>query len=180
MLDTDKAIADDLIGILWRVNRLGDAVGSVQKFEIARKELFASMFDGWDTNGKTKPPNRTRDRAFEDTVVLISHLAQDAPLAASRKRTSDGSPAPLSSPPKSNAKRLAGAPVYIKVVVDFPIHQITFPMVDGNGAVFPANIVMRPVNDDIDLPTLRSNCTLQWDDAELERVGRANIAWAVY
>ncbi|KAF4486240.1 hypothetical protein CGGC5_v005031 [Colletotrichum fructicola Nara gc5] len=159
MLDTEKAIADDLIGILWRVNRLGDALGSVQNFEIARKELFASVVDGWDTNGKTKPPNRTRDRAFEDTVVLIGHLAQDAIIYC--KRTSDGSPAASPSPSKSNAKRLAGAPVYIKVVVDFLIHQIAFPIVDGNGAVFPANIVMRTVNDDIDLPTLRNNCTLQ-------------------
>ncbi|KAK2770631.1 hypothetical protein CKAH01_14602 [Colletotrichum kahawae] len=167
LLEAEKAIADDLIGILWRVNRLGDALGSAELFETAREELFASVFDRWDSNGKTREPARTRERAFEDTAVLIGHLAQDAPLVKGRKHNLDGSPAPSPSP--SN-------PVYVKVVVDFPIHQLTFPMVDGNGSVFPASIVFRPVNDNVDLPTLRSDCTLKWDDAELERVGRANMA----
>ncbi|KAH0425852.1 hypothetical protein CcaCcLH18_10721 [Colletotrichum camelliae] len=180
LFEPEKAIADDLIGILWRVNRLGDALGDEDSFETAREELFASVFDCWDSNGKTREPARTRERAFEDTAVLIGYLAQDAPLPASRKRTMDGSPAPSPSPSKPNLKRVAGAPVCIKVVIDFPIHQLTFPMVDGNGAVFPASIVIRPVSDDVDLPTLRSDCTLKWDGAELKRVGRANMAWAVF
>lgn len=158
-----------------RVDHL--TVNLTTKYKQARDVVFKAVFRTWNTNSRVYPPNPTRDRYLGDTTVQIGWLAEDAPAPGAKKtpqkRKSDGTPT------KQNPKRMAGAEVLVKVVADFPISQLTFPMVDRNGSVFPNSINITYIPN-YNLPRLRTEETMKWDDTELKRFGTTNMEWVVY
>ncbi|KAE9583538.1 hypothetical protein CGMCC3_g418 [Colletotrichum fructicola] len=87
LLDRENGIAEDLLPVLWRVNRLGDTMADDQSYKRARDAVFKAL---------------------------------------------------------------------------------SFPMVDENGSVFPNSIVVTRVPD-YNLPRLRTEATMKWDDAKLKR-----------
>ncbi|KAF4890887.1 hypothetical protein CGCFRS4_v008560 [Colletotrichum fructicola] len=97
LLDRENGIAEDLLPVLWRVNRLGDTMADDQSYKRARDAVFKAL---------------------------------------------------------------------------------SFPMVDENGSVFPNSIVVTRVPD-YNLPRLRTEATMKWDDAKLKRYC-TNMEWAVY
>ncbi|KAJ0363682.1 hypothetical protein COL26b_012848 [Colletotrichum chrysophilum] len=145
LLDREKGITNDLLPILWRVNRLGNPMADDQSYKRARDAVFKAVFRNCNTNRQVYLPNPTRERHLSDTTV--------------HKRKIDGTPTN-----KRNIKRIAGARVFVKVLAGFPIAQLTLTMVDENGSVFPNSIVVTYVPD-YDLPRLRTEATMKCDNA---------------
>ncbi|KAJ0342230.1 hypothetical protein KNSL1_010763 [Colletotrichum chrysophilum] len=161
LLDREKGITNDLLPILWRVNRLGNPMADDQSYKRARDAVFKAVFRNCNTNRQVYLPNPTRERHLSDTTVHVGLLAEDATPAKNtpQKRKIDGTPTN-----KRNIKRIAGARVFVKVLAGFPIAQLTLTMVDENGSVFPNSIVVTYVPD-YDLPRLRTEATMKCDNA---------------
>ncbi|KAF5521045.1 hypothetical protein CGCA056_v008767 [Colletotrichum aenigma] len=51
LLDRERGIANDLLPILWRVNRLGDPMADDQSYKRARDAIFKAVFRNWNIAG---------------------------------------------------------------------------------------------------------------------------------
>ncbi|KAF4814417.1 hypothetical protein CGCSCA5_v007744 [Colletotrichum siamense] len=145
LLDREKGITNDLLPILWRVNRLGNPMADDQSYKRARDAVFKAVFRNCNTNRQVYLPNPTRERHLTDTTVNVGWLAEDAPAAKTRRRKEKMM---ALRPTKRSIKGIAGGPVFVK-----------------NGSVFPNSIVVTHVPDYY-LPRLRTEATMKWDDAE--------------
>ncbi|KAI8242741.1 hypothetical protein K4K53_003545 [Colletotrichum sp. SAR 10_77] len=96
LLDREKGITNDLLPILWRVNRLGDPMADDQSYKRARDAVFKPVFRNWNTSTQVCPPNPTRERHLTDTTVHVGWLAEDAPALAFTMVDENGSVFPNS------------------------------------------------------------------------------------
>ncbi|KAF4850223.1 hypothetical protein CGCSCA2_v011527 [Colletotrichum siamense] len=117
LLGRKNGIANDLLPILWRVNRLGDPMADDQSYKRARDAVFKPVFRNWNTSTQVCPPNPTGERHLTDTTVHVGWLAEDAPAAKTRRRKEK---IMALRPTKRNIKGIAGGPVFVKVLADFP------------------------------------------------------------
>ncbi|KAF5495397.1 hypothetical protein CGCF413_v009013 [Colletotrichum fructicola] len=88
-----------------------------QSYKRARDAVFKSVFRNWNTSTQVCPPNPTRERHLTDTTVHVGWLAEDAPAAKTLRRKEKMM---ALRPTKRNIKGIAGGPVFVKVLADFP------------------------------------------------------------
>ncbi|KAJ0268201.1 hypothetical protein CBS470a_013830, partial [Colletotrichum nupharicola] len=111
LLDREKGITNDLLPILWRVNRLGNPMADDQSYKRARDAVFKAVFRNCNTNRQVYLHNPTRERHLTDTTVHVGWLAEDAPAAKTRRRKEKMM---ALRPTKRNIKGIAGGPVFVK------------------------------------------------------------------
>lgn len=162
-----KEIADVWVKALYKNNRGLAMINTKAGFDAAREHVWDLVFRGWDTSTAIKKPAKPVPQPNPRVTVQIGTLALDAPPPAEAGKSGE-------AVPTIPDHRRAGAPVYHTVVFKPKFH-----ICDAQNAEFPNDISIDHLPRTIYTKSL-GKATRKYDQAELDRMGRANTAWAVF
>ncbi|KAF9879203.1 hypothetical protein CkaCkLH20_03436 [Colletotrichum karsti] len=108
---------------------------------------------------------KARERTADESTVLIGTLLRDAEV--SRKRSANGDVRPVAQ------HRRQGAPVYLKININWQLENIVFMLCDCKGANFGPHIDFE-MREGYHLGLAKGLCTANWDASERRRIGAQN------